>query len=881
MILKKYQIQTLSILRRYLEFCRLFGPESAYNEIVNEEGQKHRLGRYAQGYRKLEGLPDIPYVCFRLPTGGGKTLLAARSISVARDAWVEKDYPTVLWLVPSNTIQKQTVEALKNPRHPYRQSMDEDFESRVRVFDIADFVDIRPQDIRDNLTVVVGTIQTLRVQNTEGRKVYAHNENMEPHFSGVPDNQPGLEKINDSERIKFSFANLLHMVHPILIVDEAHNAMTGLSREMQKRISPSAIIEFTATPRLRSNILHSVTAQELKDEEMVKLPIVLAEHPNWQSAVDGAVQRRQDLANLAKNDKRYIRPIVLFQAQKKNGEVTVDVLKDYLVNTSRIDEEKLTVATGDQRGLDGINLFDPACPVEFVITIEALKEGWDCSFAYVFCSVARIGSGRAVEQLLGRVLRMPFAQKRDQPELNRAYAHVSEPTFAKAANDLRDKLVAMGFDEQEAALNIELELEESDQLALEGGLFGQQEKPKPKLTEILNRAPDFSGLSDAEQETITVEDAGSGLVKVSVIGNASDKVYDAIASVLTAKKKKSFSERAKEHKRRVDNEMSPAARDVPFRLPRLLAEVDGQLEFADHEVFNENHDWSLLDYPTGMEAGEFDIREEANVWEIDLDGRHLAISFATLDEQLSLDVDVEGWTENNLVLSLDKLIADPFFSQSERMRFCLDHVSYLVHERKISISALWRAKFVLARKLDAKIKDCKEIEANKAYQRYLFEAEARPSISFDQTFEFQVGMYDGQVPYRGRYGFPKHFLEVVPAIDGKPDGEEVRCAVSIDGLPEVKHWLRNISSHPASFRLPMAKGWTYPDFVAELHDGRLLVVEYKGALLLNEPETGEKKLIGELWEQEMGGRGLYLMAVKDDHGKDVRAQLVEKLGGVG
>ena len=68
------------------------------------------------------------------------------------------------------------------------------------------------------------------------------------------------------------------------------------------------------------------------------------------------------------------------------------------------------VVTGELRELDGVDLFDRHCPVECVITIEALKEGWDCSFAYIFCSVSRGRSAVDVEQLLGRVLRMPYAE---------------------------------------------------------------------------------------------------------------------------------------------------------------------------------------------------------------------------------------------------------------------------------------------------------------------------------------------------------------------------------------------------------------------------------------------------------------------------------------
>ena len=181
MELKGYQTDTLSLLRRFFEESRIAGPQSAFESITQEAEIAERLGNYAGGYKvPIEEEPGLPYVCLRLPTGGGKTILGAHAVEVARDAWVEKDYPLVLWLVPTNTIRWQTAEALKNPDHSYRQVLDDAFKGRVRVFDISDFTHIRPQDLRDHCCIVVGTIQTLRVTNTEGRKVYAHNENLEP-----------------------------------------------------------------------------------------------------------------------------------------------------------------------------------------------------------------------------------------------------------------------------------------------------------------------------------------------------------------------------------------------------------------------------------------------------------------------------------------------------------------------------------------------------------------------------------------------------------------------------------------------------------------------------------------------------------------------------
>ena len=209
----------------------------------------------------------------------------------------------VLWLVPSNTIRLQTAEALKNARHPYRQALDEAFDGRVRVFDIADFTTHPPaRHPRAICCIVVGTIQTLRVNEHGGPQSLFPQREHGAAFQRAP--KHSCRDWSGSRRaggqVKFSFANLLHIHRPLMIVDEAHNAVTGPTREMQARVNPSAIIEFTATPRLNSNILHSVTAQELKHEEMIKLPIMLAEHDTWQNAVNGAIAARASLAETAR-----------------------------------------------------------------------------------------------------------------------------------------------------------------------------------------------------------------------------------------------------------------------------------------------------------------------------------------------------------------------------------------------------------------------------------------------------------------------------------------------------------------------------------------------------------------------------------------------------
>ena len=876
MQLKQYQTDTLAVLRRFLEEARVAGAKNAYESITQEPEQAARLKGHAECYAPLKELPDVPYVCLRLPTGGGKTILAAHAVSIARNAWIEKDHPLVLWLVPTNTIRRQTVEALKNTRHAYRQVLDDAFAGRVRVFDIADFTHIRPHDLRDHCCIVVGTIQTLRVKSTEGRKVYAHNEEMEPHFSAVPQAAAGLEKMDNGD-VKFSFANLLHRHRPLMIVDEAHNAVTGLTREMQTRVNPCAIVEFTATPQRKSNILYSVTAEDLKREDMIKLPIMLAEHDTWQNAVNGAIAACASLAEMAKDDPHYIRPIVLFQAQPKNQEVTVAALKEHLMDVEQAPESKIAIATGDQRELDGIDLFDRACPIEYVITIEALKEGWDCSFAYIFCSVSRIQSATDVEQLLGRVLRMPYAKRRQAPDLNKAYAFLSEPSFGEAARALADKLVDMGFEEEEALDNIE---PVQQTLNPESDLFGPQKKPEPVFRYTTPATPEIlSELREAEHDGLQVRETAKGQVEIALTGWINQDREQAIAETLPEQERKGFATAVAQHRAAVKEHLSPAEQGQPFNVPRLMAEIQGTLECADTDVFMEYHDWSLLDYSPRMDEGEFTIRETARSFEVDLDGNRITYQFASEAEQLVLDMAVEGWTAEALVLWLDRQVRQIDIHQSELLKWLRQLVDHLLNTRGMPIAALMRCKFLLAKKIENKIAAIRQEERSKIYQQYLFESEANPTVSFDATFAFADDMYGGQRRYRGRWKPHKHFLgpDRVPAFDGADDGEEMRCAQVIDSLAAVQYWIRNVARHPHSFWLPTATDKFYPDFIASLNDGRLLVVEYKGAHIAEGSDTNEKRTVGALWERESNGKGLFAVAEKMVDEKDVRQQLAEKI----
>jgi type III restriction enzyme len=862
MELKNYQQNCLNILKSFFEQCRIAGHEEAFKKITSEPETASRLAALKNGYTAWDAIPNTPRVCLKVPTGGGKTIIAAHAIKIAGVTWCEKDYPLVLWFVPSDTIRRQTAEALKNPRHPYRQILDEQFFGKVQVFDLDEKFNIRPDDIADTTCIIVSTIQSFVKEDTSKYNVYRDNENLEPHFAKMHQSRfADMEQRKENDRPKYSFANLLYYHCPLMIVDEAHKVVTDLSQETLRRINPSAVIEFTATPRAKNNTLYNVFAAELKEEEMIKLPIVLVEHSGWEPAVDEAITRRAELEKEAAGEDKYIRPIVLFQTQSKDKEVTVEVLKNYLVDTAGLPPNQIKIATGDQKELDGIDIFNPDEPTRYIITVEALKEGWDCSFAYILCSLANVKSDTSVEQLLGRVMRMPYAKTRKSPLLNKAYAYVVSPHFGEAAAALTEKLINKGFDSGEAQAAIQQEAPNAPDLNTNWNTPNNQFT----VSEKINPAdiPSTIKLENANTLLFTPETTEADVKKVC------DKISRSAAAELIWK----FNVYKK-----TDTIPAPASQGVKFIVPRLMFESQGELLFASPDSIFETFDWNIADYaPCRLDETEFRIDEIGKGFYIDIDGNRLKCSYAGNKPFLPHLTDTDVWTPSNLVFWLDRKLQQRDIPQPQMLEWLRRNIEYLTDIRKIPLANLMIAKYALLNKLLSKITNARQQVKNKAFE--LFQTETRKALDYNNPFKFTENMYDGELFYNGNYQFTKHFLgnNKIPLIDGGETGEEFQCAKVIDAEPQVQFWLRNVARHHASFKLPTSTDFFYPDFIALLNDGRVLVIEYKGAHLAETPDTKEKTNIGEIWSKLSKGNALFLLAVIKKGGKSLQEQLKEKI----
>ncbi|HPF99074.1 MAG TPA: DEAD/DEAH box helicase family protein [Kiritimatiellia bacterium] len=867
--LKEYQQRSLKALETYFNECvRLKDADTAFYESTR------------RAYVPVRELPGLPYVCLRLPTGGGKTLVACHAVGTALKRFIQADHAVVLWLTPSNAIREQTLKTLKNRQHPYRQAVESEVGS-LSVLDIEDARYVTRSTLDTDTTIIVSTMQAFRVTETEGRKVYEDSGHLMDHFTGLPDEVMSSIERRPDGTFDHSLANVLRTRRPIVIVDEAHNSRTDLSFETLARFNPSCIIEFTATPAREehpSNVLHTVSAAELKAEAMIKMPIQLETRPRWKELLADAIAQRNGLEKVARAElaatSEYIRPIMLLQAQpnrKGHDNITVDVLEESLLQDHNIPKEQIARATGADRDLDGVDILSDKCEVRYVITIEALREGWDCPFAYVLCTVAETRSGRAAEQILGRVLRLPKAAWKKNKELNTAYAFAATASFAEAANGLTDALIENGFEKQEAKdlivhahpVQDQLPIEDLELFAGANAVALPEPLPEAKLPEETRRKIMVSTKTGAVSvcETLTEQDVKNLRAVLSTEkGKAAvDAIYK-VSKRLAPKRRVSFAEQGE-----------------LFSIP-VLALRDGDL----FEQFEETHfreiEWNLSKCDPVLPEADFpSVREKGHLGEIDItDGGQLkAKEFVdSLQIQIAAIEAESGWTVAQLVNWLDKKIPHPDVSLTDAGIYIAGVVRYLIEQRQLPLDFLARDKYRLRSAIEKKIDEHRQDAHKSAFQLFLQpDLAKRLVVTPEQCFTFDPNAYPYNQLYHGSYQFQKHYYPQVGDLEDR--GEEFECAQFIDALTEVKCWVRNLERRPRhSFWIQTSTDKFYPDFVCVLNDKRYLVIEYKGEHLWSNDDSKEKRLLGDLWAERSDGKCLFVMP-KGKSFADIKARILQ------
>lgn len=893
--LKKYQTETLSALDTFLQLSTQGKLADAYAQTLALQQRRVSVqpgdggeAPYRDSFAKAEGAQaGVPHVCLRIPTGGGKTILGAHAVATAahtlgpHQLWGQR--PVVLWLTLTDMVRRQTLDALQQPGHPYALALAEHFGTEVVVLALEQFASLSPDDWGHKTVVLVATIQAFRVKSTHERLVYGYDDALVKHFVRLNQDAPqalnGLELLTakdvnrykgdpltavDIGRPKASLANLLYALRPVVIVDEAHNTQSETSFKTLARFNPACIIELTATPLPETNVLHRVSAWELKQADMIKLPVVLVHHQgDWQAVVRDARLQRDKLEGLAQFEPQTIRPIMLLQAQDVSGEVTPEVLKKHLEDNEKIPADQIAIVTGKVKGLQGVNLMAKDCSIRYVITVEALKEGWDCPFAYILCSMQSVKSGKDVEQLLGRVLRMPYAQRRVNEELNRAWAFVVSPDFQAEALALRDKMVtSMGFNALEAAQAV---LPTTEPLFDHGpDLFNQTQVRPTDLVITLPAAVDMSQVPlPATAQLVQHGEYVQVICRNDVLPSDAAAMVAALPKVHQERVAQAFSD----HSAMVAMMQAASTLRIPFApLPQMVMLFDGAWQLVESQTLTNIAGFSLLgEAVTGLPS--YDPQDTARLATLDITDKQ-KIQIELESKQLALDGVSTATTELDLLTDLANEVRTEYTVLGELDGYLARVLKHLQRDNKHTLTSLVRHKRELARAISTdislRIAGARKKGFGKAMALDMF-SEPPAAQDFRHEFTFRPDRYPARPPYyEGAVRFKNHYYPLVH--DLRDGGEEWECAVAIDNLPAMEKWVRNIEKDRLnSFWLPTSTDYFYPDFVCQLGNKRLLVVEYKGGFLTTADDAVEKEAIGKRWAAtSQNGRCVFVQVSKGD-----------------
>lgn len=452
MELKSYQKKVIKDFSDYLELLtKTHNNSQAYKILWNNKGVP--IGDNGiKPYTPI--ISGVPHICFKVPTGGGKTFLACNAIKTFY-SYVDKNKPkVVVWLVPSDPIKEQTFKNLTNPNHPYRQKINSDFNYSVEVLSKEQALmgqGFQPDTVIGQLTILVLSYDSFkRGRSEESLRSYRENSNLMNFSKVFAKGAVDIENADDT-----SLFQTISNLNPFVIVDESHNAKSELSIDMLKNFNPCCVLDLTATPQKNSNVISIVSPHQLKNENMVKLPVLLYNRKTKDDVISDAVSLRNRLEktsiDLQINGQEYIRPIILFQAQSKTKDdnTTFENIKNQLVSDYSIPPEQIAIQTANIKELKGIDLLSKNCEVRYIITINALKEGWDCPFAYILATVANRTSEVDVEQILGRVLRQPYTKQSKNNLLNMSYVITSSSQFSKTAENIVSALRLSGFSDRD------------------------------------------------------------------------------------------------------------------------------------------------------------------------------------------------------------------------------------------------------------------------------------------------------------------------------------------------------------------------------------------------------------------------------------------------
>ncbi|TAH06551.1 MAG: restriction endonuclease [Sphingobacteriia bacterium] len=841
MELKPYQQQVINDLSLFLEQVQETKDTKDAFQIFWAKHPRTPLqpfsGTAIEPYKN--NVPKVPNICVKVPTAGGKTFIACNALKTIFDAFNYDRPKAVVWLVPSITILDQTIKNLKAPSHPYRQKINSHFGNKVEVFDKAALLQgsgFNATTIKEQLNIMVFSFDSLRAKNKEDRKVFQENGNLQ-----------SFEYLLGKDT-EITLGAVIKYLNPVVVVDESHNAESDLSVDMLKELNPCFILDLTATPRNNSNIISFIDALELKRENMVKLPVIVYNHQDKTEVINSALQlqKRLELQAIEEEKKggKYIRPIVLFQAQPKNAEdnTTFEKLKEKLIEL-KIPADQIKIKTANINEIKNEDLMSRDCAVRYIITVNALKEGWDCPFAYILASLADKSSAVDVEQILGRVLRQPYVMKHNFPLLNLSYVLTASSKFLDTLDNIVKGLNKAGFSDKDYKLADPVMIEEA-----------KKQEPLTQLTVFPTTEPEAEEDITADIDTSRITALEETIIPTTTVSQIEQTAIEQNEAF-----EKTVSEMETNNNITLPNELQKIVKT--FNVKEIFKEQAGEINLPQF-------------YLKVLGSDLFGAKEEQPLEKENLlDGFKLSqqptdIIFDSITSELyKVDLDETKKEHTPTFLRLDgdvkesvmAYILDPTRKESRVKNFTkriMDIIGnmYPIPDKEIEkyiyriledfkdeqFNDFANNEYTYTDKIKNKIKSLSELFAEKKFKDYL----DTDKIFIKPAFTLPSSIAPGDTA--------KDITKSLYEKEGSMNGFEERIINEIANLGNIAFWTRNIERK--GFRI---NGFLnhYPDFIIQTRSGKTLLLETKGDHL----DAEQKITLGNLWASKAGNNYRYFI----------------------
>lgn len=635
---------------------------------------------------------------------------------------------------------------------------------------------------------------------------------------------------------------------------------------MLQNFNPCFVLDLTATPTPESNILCYVDAVQLKRENMVKLPVIVYNRDSQIEVMADAIDLRNRLEEYTKQEQktsgRYIRPIVLFQAQPKGKEdsTTFEKLREKLV-AAGIPAEQIAIKTADVNELKNVDLLRPDCPIRYIITVNALKEGWDCPFAYILASLANKSSQVDVEQIVGRVLRQPYTQQYSAPALNMSYILTSSNNFKDTLDGIVRGLNGAGFSDKDYRVAQEAEerapaSEQTSFQPVQTQFTPAPSQPQPQAkesaeAEFWNFDSDALGQTlQGRQETAVSSKEKTGVDTMLESAQREQETFEAAQT---------SDENGEDLPSEVKEKMSTFRMNTAFEeearamhIPQFFRKIDcsfiaGNSVFLTKETLGESFTLRGKPYEIDFKAANaemarIDINDDGNtpraVSATDADQRFMKELFSKYSPEQKIRA-----CKDILHKQLDSM---DMIDSSEPQTYIDRIVDDMDRE---TLSALENSPRIFVEKIKQYIEHLLSEHYEKQFSTWYETGEiiCKPSYALPLSITpMKVNTTFGKSLYRGEED-ANHF--------------EYEMVMALTGLPNVKWWHRNMAKK--GFWI---NGFVnhYPDFIVRTTNGHTVMIETKGDHLDND-ENRAKLAEARAWQNKAGPEYRYYMVFQNKH----------------